>query len=81
MRAECSYDTLDVFPVFQVEGDGYLPTTSLVTPPGTGNLATSPATLGPDSLLPEAMGSFNSFIGGQATARSFIESTIDLSQS
>ena len=82
MREDYSYDTIDVFPVFQVtpEIDGYLPATSLVTPPVSGNLPTSPATWGPDSLPPGATGSLNSLIGGLVMSWSLIEQTTDLSR-
>ena len=64
------YDTMDVFPVFQVslEIDGYLPAMSQVTPPVSGELPTSLATLGSDSLPPGATGSLDSLIGGPVKA-------------
>ena len=52
VREDYSYDTLDVFAVFQVspEIDGYLPDTSPITPPVSGELPNFPVTLGSDSL-------------------------------
>ena len=59
-----SFDTLDVFPIFQVspETDGYLPATSPVTPPDPRNLPTSPDTLARGSLPPGATWSLDSLI-------------------
>ena len=76
------YDTMDVFPVFQVspEIDGYLPGTSPVTPPVSRELPTSPATLGSDTLPPRTTGSLDSLIGGPAMSRSLIEQATVLSR-
>ena len=82
VREDFSYDTMDVFPVFQVspEIDGYLPATSPVTPPVSRELPTSPATLGSDSLLPEVTGSLDSLIGDPVMSRSLIEQATNLSR-
>ena len=65
VREDYSYDTMDVFLAFLVSPDidGYIPATSPVTPPVSGELLTSPATLGSDSLPPGATGSLDSLIG------------------
>ena len=76
-----AYDTLDVFPIFQVspEAEGYFPDTSPVTPQDPRNLLNSPDTLAHGSLPPEATGSLDSFIGSQVTSLSLTEHAADLS--
>ena len=66
-----SYDTLDVFPLFQVslETGGYFPDTS----------PSSLDTLAHGSLPPEATGSLNSFVGSLAMSLSLTGHTADLS--
>ena len=56
VRVAYTYDTLDVFPVFQVSLDAteYLLTTSPVTPPELESLPTSPFPPDPESLPPGA---------------------------
>ena len=82
VRDDYVYDTMDMFLVFQVspEIDGYLPATSLVTPPVSGELQTSPATSCSDSLPPGATGSLDSLIRGPVISRSLIEQATDLSR-
>ena len=57
VREDYIYDTVDVFPVFQVSPDTakYLPATSPIMPPDTGSLLTSPISPGSDSLPPHRM--------------------------
>ena len=62
------------------EIDEYLPATSAVTPPASGELLTSPATFHSDSLPPGATGSLDSLIWGPVMSRSPIEQATDLSQ-
>ena len=70
-----TYNTVDVFPVFQVSPDNaeYLPATSPVMPLDSGSLPTS---LDLESLPPGATGSFDSLLGCQA----LIEQATDLSR-
>ena len=67
-----TYNTLDVFPLFQVspEAEGYFPDTSPVTPPNLRNLPKSPYTLAHGYLPPEATGSLDSFVGSPVTSLS-----------
>ena len=82
VRKNDIYVTMNVFPVFQVssEIDNYLPATSPVTLPVSGELPTSPATLFSDSLPPGATGLLDSLIGGPVMSRSLIEQATDLSR-
>ena len=65
VHEDCTSESVDVFPVYQVSPDntGYLPATSPVTPPIPGSLPTSPIPRGPDSLPPGTTGSFDSLLG------------------
>ena len=78
VREDYTYDTVDVFPVFQVSPDAmeYLPATSPVTPPELESLPTSPIPPDPDCLPPGETGSFDSLLDCQ----SLIEQSTDLSR-
>ena len=78
VREYYAYDTVDVFPVFQVALDDtqYLPVTSPVTPPASEMVPSPPIPPDPDCLPPGATGSFNSILDCQ----SLIEQATDLSQ-
>ena len=81
MQEDFTYDTLDVFPVFQVsqEPDGYFPDTSPVTPPDTRSIQSSPVTPAPGSLLSEATGYFDGIFGSPVTSLSITDYVADLS--
>ena len=65
VREDYTYDTVDVFLVFQVSPDTakYIPAMSPVTPPGTRSVLTSPIPPGPDSMLPAIIASVDSISG------------------
>ena len=73
-----TYDTVDVFPVFQISPDAteYLPATSPVTPPDSERLPTSPNPPDPDCLPPGATGLYDCIIDWQ----SLIKQATDLSR-
>ena len=81
MRDDFKYDTLDVFPVFQVsqEHDGYLPETSQITSPEARSRQSSPLVPAPGYRLNEVTGSFDSIVGRQVTSLSITDYTADLS--
>ena len=80
-REDFNYDTLDVFPVFQVshEHDGYLPETSPATSSEARSKPSSSLSPAPGYRLNEVTGLFDSMVGSPVTSLSITDYTADLS--
>ena len=80
MREDFNYDTLYVFPVFQVSQEhvGYLPETSPVTSPEAHSKQSSPLAPAPGYRLNEVTGSFDSMVGSPVTSLSVTDYTAHL---
>ena len=81
VREDFIYDTMDVFPVFQVsqKANEYLPDTSSVTSPDARSIPSSPVIPASGSLLNEATGSFESIVGSPVMSLSITDYAADLS--
>ena len=81
VRENFAYNTLDVFPVFQVsqEDDGYFPDMSPVTSLDARSIPSSPVALAPGSLLNEVTRLFDSIVRIPVTSLSITDYAVDLS--
>ena len=77
VRENVTYDTLDIFPVFQ-DNPRYFDDTSPVMSPDSRNIPSSPVALAPSSLSNEVTGLFDSIVGSPVVSLSITDFAVDL---